>query len=193
MDDVEKKAFDLASDVTKQLIALSTGIVSLCAAFTDKVFTKSSAQENSCLIGWALTLFVCSILFGLLTQMKMTGIVANRVQREDGKSVIYDAWTRAFSSIQLLTFFAGVFLSLIFVFLSLNSQPPSLDKQCEPQNPVADTLVIQVECNQNIVTDRVKRQKRESNSCVKYIRYNSCNDTVVAKSLVDSLIIECGK
>ena len=193
MNDVEKKAFDLASDVTKQLIALSTGIVSLCAAFTDKVFTKSSAQENSCLIGWALTLFVFSILFGLLTQMKMTGIVANRVQREDGKSAIYDLWTRIFSTIQLASFFIGVVLSLIFVYFSLKPQPILPDKPSEPQNPIADTLVIQVECRQSKMTNAVKRQKNKSNSCIKYIRFNSCNDTVVAKSLVDSLIIECEK
>ena len=192
MDDVEKKAFDLASDVTKQLIALSTGIVSLCAAFTDKIFTKSSAQENSGFICWALTLFVISILFGLLTQMKMTGIVANWEKRKDGKSAIYDAWTRIFSILQFLAFFAGVIFSLVFVRLSLKSQSPSHNNQCEHQNPVVDTIVIKVECNQSKITNDVKKRKK-SDSCVKYIRFNSCNDTVVAKSYVDSLIIECRK
>ena len=124
--------------------------------------------------------------------MKMTGIVANRVEGKDGKSAIYDAWTRIFSSLQLLSFFAGVILSLIFVYFSLKPQPPSLDKQCEPQNPVADMLVIQVECNQSKITNGVKRQKK-SDSCVKYIRFNSCNDTVVSRSFVDSLINECGR
>lgn len=192
MDDVEKKAFDLASDVTKQLIALSTGIVSLCAAFTDKIFTKSSAQDNSGLIGWTLFFFVVSILFGLLTQMKMTGIVANRIQREDRRSAIYDACTRFFSILQFLFFFVGVILSLVFVRFSLKSQSPSSDKQCEPQHPVADTVVIKVECNQRKITNGVKKRKK-SDSCVKYIRFNSCNDTVVARNFLDSLIIECRK
>lgn len=193
MDDVEKKAFDLASDVTKQLIALSTGIVSLCAAFTDKVFTKSSVQENSCLIGWALTLFVFSILFGLLTQMKMTGIVANWDKRKESKSAIYDLWTRIFSTLQLVFFFIGVVLSLIFVYFSIKPQPLLQDKPSWPQNHVADTIVIQMECKQSKITNDVKKKKLKSNSCVKYIRINSCNDTIVSKSFIDSLIIGCGR
>lgn len=38
MDDREKKSFDFAGDVTKQLITLSIGIMTLCIAFTDKIF-----------------------------------------------------------------------------------------------------------------------------------------------------------
>ena len=34
MDEREKKSFDFAGDVTKQLITLSIGILTLCIAFT---------------------------------------------------------------------------------------------------------------------------------------------------------------
>ena len=37
MDEREKKSFDFAGDVTKQLITLSIGILTLCIAFTDKI------------------------------------------------------------------------------------------------------------------------------------------------------------
>lgn len=106
MDDTEKKSFDFACDVTKQLITLSTGIITICVAFTDKIFSQEEAQSHSCLFVWASSLFVSSILFGLLTQLKMTGIIANWKKRKDKRSAIYDGATRILSSLQILTFFS---------------------------------------------------------------------------------------
>ncbi len=45
MEERDKISLGYAVDVTKQLIALSTGVVSLCVAFTDKLFSLASAQK----------------------------------------------------------------------------------------------------------------------------------------------------
>lgn len=188
MEKTEKKSFDLASDVTKQLIALSTGIISLCAAFTDKIFSKADAQEHSTLIGWALGFFVLSILFGLSTQMKMTGIMANWKERDDKKSAIYDGATRLFSTLQLFSFFIAVVLSLVFVCMSLSSSsfPDKVETSVE-RKISPDTLVICIEGNCSYSVKPIHSSKKKTSSCVKYMKVNTCTDTIVTKILLDSL------
>lgn len=184
MEDTQKKALDFAADVTKQLIALSTGIISLCAAFTDKIFSKTDAQNHSTLIAVSLGVFVLSILFGLLTQMKLTGLVANfRESKEPTKSVIYDVWTRIFSFCQLISFFVAVFLSLVFVWKSLGSSEPH--KPIVPTGNVVkqDTLYIKIDCNCGREVQK-KQKVKNQNSCIKYIRVNTCQDTIVPKANV---------
>ena len=71
------KSFDFAADITKQLIALSTAIISLCVAFTDKIFSSDVAQSYS---GWllaSLISFVVSIILGILTLMALAGHLGN--------------------------------------------------------------------------------------------------------------------
>ena len=67
-----KMSFGFAGDVVKQLIALSTAIVTLCVVLTDKLFSSEAAHHH---YGWllaALVLFVISILCGLVTMMAIT-------------------------------------------------------------------------------------------------------------------------
>lgn len=188
MEDTEKKSFDFACDVTKQLITLSTGIITICIAFADKIFTRAEVQSHSVLFVWALCIFVVSILFGLLTQLKMTGIIANWKKRKDKRSAIYDGATRVLSGLQILSFFIAVVLSLIFVSKSAHGEVPTpeMSHSC-CNNNVLDTLVIKVECcnscGRNVTT---KKSKVIKDSCIKYIRVNTCNDTVVSKDIVNT-------
>lgn len=46
-DDLIKKSYDFAADLAKQMITLSTAIITLCVAFTGKLFTSESASANS--------------------------------------------------------------------------------------------------------------------------------------------------
>lgn len=72
-DERIKKSYDFAADLSKQMITLSTAIITLCVAFTDKLFTSAVAQANS---GWllaSLIVFVASISLGVFHLMGLTG------------------------------------------------------------------------------------------------------------------------
>lgn len=72
-DERIKKSYDFAADLSKQMITLSTAIITLCVAFTDKVFTSETAQSNSCWLMWSLGVFVLSISVGVFHLMGLTG------------------------------------------------------------------------------------------------------------------------
>ena len=119
MDEREKKTFDFAGDVTKQIITLSIGILTLCIAFTDKLLL-SSASSHVWLMFVALFLFTVSILSGILTLLKLTGNLAKNPTTEDeNDSPIYDCGTRLFSICQLSAFFLAIIFSMSFIGCSL--------------------------------------------------------------------------
>lgn len=161
MDEREKKSFDFAGDVTKQLITLSIGILTLCIAFTDKIFSSEAAHANSWLIFVALSLFTLSVLCGILTLMKLTGTIArnprNREQlilnqntpgidnSNSTNSNIYDACTRIFSGMQMFSFLLAIIFSMSFVGCSL-SKKQNVDEQKTEQIQKNDSIFIKIEC-----------------------------------------------
>lgn len=72
-DERIKKSYDFAADLSKQMITLSTAIITLCVAFTDKIFTSEAAQSNSIWLMWSLGIFVFSIAVGIFNLMGLTG------------------------------------------------------------------------------------------------------------------------
>lgn len=72
-DERIKKSYDFAADLSKQMITLSTAIITLCVAFTDKVFTSEADQANSNWLMWSLGVFVFSIAVGVFHLMGLTG------------------------------------------------------------------------------------------------------------------------
>lgn len=77
-----KKSYDFAADLSKQMITLSTAIITLCVAFTDKLFTSAVAQANS---GWllaSLIVFVASISLGVFHLMGLTGQLGKETTSE---------------------------------------------------------------------------------------------------------------
>lgn len=72
-DERIKKSYDFAADLSKQMITLSTAIITLCVAFTDKVFTSEAAQANSSWLMWSLGVLVFSIAVGVFHLMGLTG------------------------------------------------------------------------------------------------------------------------
>jgi hypothetical protein len=70
MNEREKKAFDFAADLTKQLITLSTGIVTITLLLSkDLVGPRVFA-----LLAW--TFYLLSTVFGLWALMALTGTLA---------------------------------------------------------------------------------------------------------------------
>lgn len=123
MDDNQRiiKSFDFAADITKQLIALSTAIISLCVAFTDKIFSSNGANAHSITLIISLSLFVTSIIFGVVTLMAMAGHLGNPNKKQsetesfENKSVIYSGNVRLFSSIQMLLFLCAIIIAMIYI------------------------------------------------------------------------------
>lgn len=72
-DERIKKSYDFAADLSKQMITLSTAIITLCVAFTDKLFTSAVAQANSSWLLASLIVFVASISLGVFHLMGLTG------------------------------------------------------------------------------------------------------------------------
>lgn len=202
MDEREKKSFDFAGDVTKQLITLSIGILTLCIAFTDKIFSSEAAHANSWLIFVALSLFTISVLCGILTLMKLTGTIArnprNREQlilnqntpsidnSNSTNSNIYDACTRIFSGVQMFSFLLAIIFSMSFVGCSL-SKKQNVGEQKTEHIPNNDSIFIKIECvcpTTTIKKDFKRRRVNANKSCCKYIKINTCIDTIVSKSAI---------
>lgn len=172
MEDKEriKLSFSFAGDVVKQLIALSTAIVTLCVALTDKLFSSEVAQNHSIWLLIALAFFVLSILFGLLTMMAMTGTLGKpeegnndeatdeaeeQEEIEVNKGTIYQGNIRALMFCQLATFFLAIILAVVFVVVAACSKHKT---EIEKEKPVIEqTNSIQVQRTSNFaVIDSLK-------------------------------------
>ena len=72
MQEYQKKAFDFAADLTKQLITLATGIIALTVTFSKDIFGGANSRYM-----WLLVLtwivYLISVFFGLATLSALTG------------------------------------------------------------------------------------------------------------------------
>jgi hypothetical protein len=106
MDDRKKKAFDFASDLTKQLITLATAIIGGLIAFGDKgMIVKVSGA-----LAWALGAYGLSAVAGGLTLMALTGQLGSPDLTELTCSA-YAPSVRIFSGTQIVVFIiaTGIF------------------------------------------------------------------------------------
>lgn len=140
-EDRIKMSFSLAADIAKQLIALSTAIITLCVALADKLFSSQAIKSNSVLLLIALVLFVLSILSGLLCMMAITGTLGKpktdldkkeentaeqttppqqqkATVQDPNKGTIYQSNISLFMKTQMFMFLAGVVLSVVFLFFA---------------------------------------------------------------------------
>lgn len=75
MDDQVKLAFTFASDLSKQLITLSTGILAITIAFT-KDIVKRISSLGACALAVAWFFYLLSVICGIWTLMALTGTLA---------------------------------------------------------------------------------------------------------------------
>jgi hypothetical protein len=106
MQEYEKKAFDFAADLTKQLIALSTSVVTVTLLFGEH-FPKQSR-----LAFWAWIFFLISTLFGLWTLMALTGTLAPVKPPPMSFDLKFNV--RLPSSLQICTFAVAITLTILF-------------------------------------------------------------------------------
>lgn len=104
------KSFDYAQDVTKQVLTLATGVVTITLTFLKDIAKQAPSDARVLLyVGWAL--FALSILAGVATLLNLTG----HVEKAEAKArAIYADGIRLFSFLQLLFFFLAVCCTVYF-------------------------------------------------------------------------------
>lgn len=149
-DEKIKKSYDFASDLSKQMITLSTAIITLCVAFTDKLFSSAAALANS---GWLMTsllVFIISISIGVFHLMGLTGQLGKETSQQEAEITtptppasgappaqpaqanqsvnskkidvsIYSKTNRITSFLQVISFVVGLGLALAYIWLSIPS------------------------------------------------------------------------
>lgn len=152
-----KKAFDFASETTKQLLTLSTGIIALTITFAKDILVAVPLSAKVFLmIAWGL--YVFSLLFGLMTLMALTGELqpptrsgeettgderdaAGRSESQanatDLKARVPSIWARSItvaSVLQISTFLlATLFVVITGVVSTINSGGAKVSHQKPPE------------------------------------------------------------
>ncbi|QCK16540.1 hypothetical protein [Mangrovivirga cuniculi] len=131
----EQKAFDFAADTSKQLITLSTAIITLTITFSKDIIGVANIS-NSSSIFWAWGIFILSVIFGIWTLMALTGSLQpmkNVKTIEESNSSTNDSSNEESITInglnvkipaglQILSFIAGLILTVNYGITSINSQ-----------------------------------------------------------------------
>ncbi|MCX2743349.1 hypothetical protein OO013_05700 [Mangrovivirga sp. M17] len=130
----EQKAFDFAADTTKQLITLSTAIITLTITFSKDIIGVTNIS-NSSSIFWAWGIFILSVIFGIWTLMALTGSLqpmkkgetSNESESSTDKTSeeepinINGLNVKIPAGIQIISFIAGLILTVSFGIASINS------------------------------------------------------------------------
>lgn len=124
-----KKSFDFAADLVKQILTLSTGVITITVAAARFVFVDASSQGMDYMF-CAWILFSISIVFGILGLMSLTGNLVRPGTQEDGVTAaepdIYNGVSTLLIGIHLIAFFFGILLVVAFAYTA---------HACEPVDP----------------------------------------------------------
>lgn len=122
-EDLRKKAFDFASDTTKQLITLSTALIALSVTFKGNF--NSEGHEIYLLLCW-VGLFI-SVLSGIGTLMALTGTLEKSTEEGENKIPlsIYGKNVKRPSLSQILSFLFGLLFLAIYGYHSIYSETNS--------------------------------------------------------------------
>jgi hypothetical protein len=102
-----ERAFDVVTEITKQVLTLSTAIITITITFW-KNFASNATQDARDLFAWSWVCYAGSILFGIFTLMASAGNQAKKATPTINAGNI-----RVFGVLQLLAFFAGIVLTVI--------------------------------------------------------------------------------
>jgi hypothetical protein len=113
MDDRLQKAFDFASDSTKQLITLSTGVLALTITFNKDIVGGDPGQASLILfIAWVL--YLLSIVCGIWTLLALTGNLEPTGAHRNTSPSIRTRNVTLPSLLQISAFLLATLLTVIF-------------------------------------------------------------------------------
>jgi uncharacterized membrane protein YbjE (DUF340 family) len=120
LDAKTEKAFEFASEVSKQVLALASGIIALTITFS-KDFVAGVSPEARKILALAWVFYIVSILFGILTLMALTASLGP--DNKGKEPSVYSRNVRIPAAVQVLSFFLGLCLTVAFGFAAINTMP----------------------------------------------------------------------
>ncbi len=106
------------SDLTKQLMTISSGMIALSITFLNDIFKSSPTNRN-----WALKacwlFYLMTIVFGFWTLMGLTGGVS-RLMSDPNADGAFEMNVKFPAFLQILSFLLGTVFLIIFGIRSLN-------------------------------------------------------------------------
>lgn len=111
MDDQAKAAFASASESSKLLITLATGLLALEITFAKDIVVTLS-RTGRILVGVSWALFLLSVVAGLWTQFALTGSLG--VATVPTATTIFNSNVRIPATAQILLFLAGLGCTVAF-------------------------------------------------------------------------------
>jgi hypothetical protein len=120
MDSTERQklAFSTASDACKQVLTLTTAIVTITIAFA-KDLVKDSTPGDQIWLRTAWIAYSVSILAGILMLLALTGTAGSPQSHARNEDTIYRSNVRLPAAIQMISFAIGVVLTVAFGFFAL--------------------------------------------------------------------------
>lgn len=112
VEDGKKDSIKLVQDITKILITLATGILTLSATFLQNIVGDCPTSKFLIFVSWIL--ITLSITAGIFTLSSLINLLKNN------KYEPFAPQTKAPAIIQWITFVAGVTLFWIFVIVNIN-------------------------------------------------------------------------
>jgi len=129
LDEKKKKSFELAGEVTKQLILLASGILTFTVTFAKDDFHDGWSSTSAIFLTGSWLLFAFSIWLGIMTMMSMAG----NLERQQSPSIDADG-PRFFALLQQILFIAAVFATIGFgIFTAPNHVPAKKTVCCQPK------------------------------------------------------------
>lgn len=146
MEENQKKAFDFAADLTKQLITLSTAIITLSVTFSKDIVGGVDDSLVYLLIGtWAV--YIVSIFLGLATLGALTGNLDPKPRKKIGEegaeeTVVTPTLTITSDNVtstskgQIYTFILALVLTCVYGYLSVSR------RERPERNHTGDYIII---------------------------------------------------
>jgi hypothetical protein len=109
MTERNTKAFEFASDTTKLILSLSTGIITVVLTFNEKILKNIDVKW---ILITSIIFLLISILAGLMVMMALTG---NLSEEENDEPSISSPNIRIPSVIQILSFIISMILFSVHI------------------------------------------------------------------------------
>ncbi len=118
---IGKTAFDLANDVAKQLITLSTAVLALSITFTKDVL-KDAAHGPQLVLRLCWLLYLLSICFGVWTMLALTGTLMPVDPVAQPPSLSFGGNVRLPAALQVVAFVMATVFIIMYGWRSVRTQ-----------------------------------------------------------------------
>lgn len=113
--DTTEKAFDFASESSKLLITLSTGVIAFMIAFLDKDASMKPVTDFEkvvLIISWII--FLVSAIVGVWTQLALTNVLEPKVKPSPFSPTIQNEKIKLPFKIQIISFVLGIAMTVVY-------------------------------------------------------------------------------